>query len=207
MPWIVRDAPFDWTLKEAARRREAVEQTIARVARRLTEEGIDYALIGGMALVAHGYVRFTNDVDLLTTSEGLARIHERLVGRGYRPAFEGSRKKLRDTETGIDIEFITAGEFPGDGKPKPVSFPDPKDVAIEREGIRVIALPKLIELKLASGLSAEHRRLRDLADVQDLIIALQLPRDLGDGLDPSVREDYIRMWDAAQSPPGPEHDG
>jgi hypothetical protein len=199
MPWIVRGAPFHWTLKEAERRREAVEQTIARLATRLAEEGIDYALVGGMALVAHGYVRFTNDVNLLTTADGLARVHERLVGRGYRPAFEGSRTKLRDTQTGIDIEFITAGEFPGDGKPKPVRFPHPKDVAVDRDGVRVIALPKLIELKLASGLSAEHRRLRDLADVQDLIIALSLPRDLSKELDPSVRDEYVRMWDAAQS--------
>lgn len=198
MPWIVRDAPFDQTLKEADRRRTAVDKTLARIAKRLSEEGIDYAVIGGMALVAHGYVRFTNDVDLLISKSGLQRIHERLVGRGYRPAFEGSQKKLRDTETGIEIEFITTGEFPGDGKPKPVRFPDPKDVAEEREGIRVISLPKLIELKLASGLSAEHRRLRDLADVQDLIIALKLPRDIGDQIDPSVRNEYFRMWDAAQ---------
>jgi len=198
VPWIVRDAPLREVLKEADRRREAVDATLARIAERLSEEGIDYALIGGMALVAHGYVRFTNDVDLLTTKEGLRRIHERLVGRGYRPAFEGSQKKLRDTETGIDVEFITTGEFPGDGKPKPVRFPDPKDVAEDREGIRVISLPKLIELKLASGLSAEHRRLRDLADVQDLIISLGLPREIGNQVDASVRAEYFRMWDAAQ---------
>ena len=61
----------------------------------------------------------------------------------------------------------------------------------------MISLPKLIELKLASGLSAEHRRLRDLAEVQDLIIALRLPRALGEELDPSVRSEFFRMWDAA----------
>lgn len=198
MAWIVRDAAFRETLKRVDQRSEAVDRTLIRIAKRLADENIDYALIGGMALVAHGYVRFTHDVDVLTTREGLERIHERLVGRGYRPAFEGSRKKLRDTETGVDVEFITTGEFPGDGKPKPVRFPDPKDVAEDREGIRVISLAKLIELKLASGLSAEHRRLRDLADVQDLIIALQLPRDLGEKLDGSVRSEYFRMWDAAQ---------
>ncbi len=198
MPWIIGDAPFDDTLKEVGRRSEAVDLTLTRIARRLSEEGIEYAVIGGMALIAHGYVRFTNDVDVLITTNGLQRIHERLVGRGYRPAFEGAQKTLRDAETGIDIEFITTGEFPGDGKPKPVSFPDPKDVAQEREGIRVISLPRLIELKLASGLSAEHRRLRDLADVQDLIIALKLPRDIGAQIDASVRDEYFRMWDAAQ---------
>src|SRR6266849_7588936 len=197
MPWIVRDAPFDGTLREAERRREAVAETLARLTDRLHEEGIDYAIIGGMALVAHGFVRFTNDVDVLTTREGLDRIHERLVGRGYRPAFRGARKKLRDTHTGIDVEFITAGEYPGDGKPRAVRFPVPHDASIERDGRRVITLPKLIELKLASGLSAEHRRLRDLADVQDLIIALNLPRDLGEQIDPSVRQEFYRMWDAA----------
>ena len=199
MPWVIRDAPFDGTLKEAERRSEAVAETLARVTDRLKEEGIDYAIIGGMALVAHGYVRFTNDVDLLTTRDGLNRVHERLVGRGYRPAFEGARKKLRDTHTGIDVEFITTGEFPGDGKPKAVAFPSPRDASIDRDGRSVITLPKLIELKLASGLSAEHRRLRDLADVQDLIIALKLPRELGEQIDPSVRDEFYRMWDAAQA--------
>ena len=179
-------------------RRDRVWRTMERMSSRLRAEGIDYVIVGGMALVLHGYVRVTGDVDLVTTPEGLKAIHERLVGRGYRPAFEGSRKKLRDTETGVDIEFITTGEFPGDGKPKPVRFPEPKDVAVDRDGINVIALPKLIELKLASGLSAEHRRLRDLADVQDLIIALKLPRELGDQIDPSVRDEFYRMWDAAQ---------
>lgn len=203
MPWIVRDAPFDWTLREAGRRRELVNETLDRVARRLTEEGIPYAVIGGMALVAHGFVRFTNDVDLLTTREGLDRIHQRLVGRGYRPAFEGSRKKLRDTQTGIDVEFITTGEFPGDGKPKPVVFPDPSEASVERDGRQIIELVKLIELKLASGLTAP-KRMRDLADVQDLIMALQLPRDLAEQLDPSVRDEYLRMWGAAANATGPD---
>ena len=62
-----------------------------------------------------------------------------------------------------------------------------------------MSLPKLLELKLASGLSAKHRRLRDLADVQDLIIALKLPRDLGEDIDLSVRDEFYRMWDAAQA--------
>jgi hypothetical protein len=179
-------------------RRDRVWRTMERISSRLRTEGVDYVIVGGMALVLHGYIRVTGHVDLVTTPEGLNVIHERLVGRGYRPAFEGSRKKLRDTETGVDVEFITTGEFPGDDKPKPVRFPDPKDVAIDRDGISVISLPKLIELKLASGLSAEHRRLRDLADVQDLIIALKLPRALGDEIDPSVRDEFYRMWDAAQ---------
>jgi hypothetical protein len=101
---------------------------------------------------------------------------------------------LRDTTTNVQVEFITTGEFPGDGKPKAVIFPDPKDVTVERDGYKVIALPKLIELKLASGLSAPHR-MRDLADVQDLIAKLDLPRNLAEQLDPSVQDEYFRIWD------------
>jgi hypothetical protein len=184
-------------------KRDDVHATLLRLSKRLEDAGIDYALIGGMALAAHGYPRFTSDVDVLTTSEGLDAIHRQLAGRGYVPAFQGARKALRDTTTNVQVEFITTGEYPGDGKPKAVRFPDPKDVAVERDGYKVIALPKLIELKLASGLSAPHR-MRDLADVQDLITKLGLSRSLAEDLDPSVRDEYLRMWDAAADARDPQ---
>jgi hypothetical protein len=65
-------------------------------------------------------------------------------------------------------------------------------------------LEKLIELKLAGGLSAPHH-LRDLADVQDLIATLKLPLELGERLDASVRPEYRRLWEALQSSPPEEH--
>ena len=79
----------------------------------------------GWRLQAHGFRRLTDDVDILVTREGLKTIHEQLEGLGYVPPFTGS-KNLRDTEYGVRIEFLIAGEFPGDGKPKPVAFPDPE---------------------------------------------------------------------------------
>ena len=69
---------------------------------------------------------------------------------------------------------------------------------MEVEGIRVVALDKLIELKLASGMSAPHR-LRDLADVQDLIARLGLPLTLADQLDPSVQAAYRDLWGKAHA--------
>src|SRR5216684_318056 len=134
----------------------------------LAAHGIDYNVIGAVALNQHGYRRFTEDIDLLLTKEGLERFREELVGLGYRPAFEGSRKQFRATEGNVRVEIVTTGEYPGDGLPKPVRFPDPADVAIEIDGIKTITLEKLVELKLASGMSAPHR-LKDLADVQELI--------------------------------------
>jgi hypothetical protein len=59
-------------------KKDDVHQTMRRVTSRLDEEHIPYALIGGMAIGLHGYVRVTKDVDLLTTPDGLNRIHERV---------------------------------------------------------------------------------------------------------------------------------
>ncbi|HVO51118.1 MAG TPA: hypothetical protein VMV60_09015 [Thermoanaerobaculia bacterium] len=178
--------------------RGAVHRTLRSLASRLDAEGIPYAILGGMALNIHGFVRETVDVDVLLTRESLERFRERLVGRGYVPAFAGALKSFRDGETGVRIDVIAAGDFPGDGKPKDIAFPAPAGIAIERGGIRVVPLETLIELKLASGLSAEHRRLVDLADVQRTIEALKLPKELGERLHPSVRAEYGRLWALAQ---------
>ena len=179
-----------------------VYTTLRRLTRRLEEERIPYALIGGMALAAHGFVRMTQDVDVLMSVSGLTAFRERCVGRGYVPAFPGAQKTFRDTETQVRIEILTAGDFPGDGKPKPVSFPEPTEASVEQDGLRIVTLDKLIELKLASGISAPHR-LRDLADVQDLIVTLNLPLDFAERLDPSVRDAFRQLWQAAHTADNP----
>jgi Uncharacterised nucleotidyltransferase len=174
-----------------------VYETLQRLAQKLPNAGIDYALIGGMALAIHGYVRLTQDVDLLMNEAGLEQFQKMLVGRGYIAAFPGARKMFLDTITGVKVEIITTGEFPGDGKPKSVQFPDPAAISIELDGMKVTRLETLIELKLASGLTAPDR-LKDLADVQELIRMLNLPEQLGLQIDSSVRDEYVRLWQTVQ---------
>ena len=171
--------------------RSKVHAALQRIAQRLDTLELPYALVGGMALSAHGYARMTDDVDLLVTPDDLARIHEALDGLGYVPPFEGS-KHLRDVAEGVKIEFLTTGGFPGDGKPKAVSFPDPRGSTVELHGLRVLALPKLIDLKLASGMS-NKQRLKDLADVQVIAGRLKLGPDFAEQLDPSVRKKYLEL--------------
>lgn len=195
--------PVDEILRESEAffmKEGKVYLTLKNLARVLEEESIPYAIVGGMALNLLGYTRETLDVDILLTREGLEYFREHFVGRGYIPAFSGAAKSFRDAETQIKVEVLTTGEYPGDGKPKPVAFPDPSAVSVERDGYRVISLEKLIELKLASGMSAPHR-LRDLADVQDLIPVLDLPLELGERLDESVRGEYQRLWETVQQAP------
>jgi len=180
-----------------------VFKTMRKIARRLDALGVPYAVAGGMSLDAHGFRRLTVDVDILVTREGLKTIHQELEGLGYVPPFSGS-KNLRDTEHGVRIEFLIAGEFPGDGRPKPVAFPDPATVGVEVGGIRYLSLPSLVELKIASGMT-NLGRLKDLADVQELIKTIGLPVEFADELNPYVRDKYLELWRGIQeSPPGPD---
>jgi len=171
----------------------ALDQIVAD----LREHEIDYVVIGAVALLAHGYPRFTEDIDLVLTPEGLDRFDRELVEPGYAPAFPGARKRFRSTRFVVNLELIAAGEFPGDGNPKPISFPQPSEASIEIGGIRFVTLEKLIELKLASGMTASDR-LKDLADVQELIKIKELKVEFANRLDPYVRRKFIELCKAVE---------
>ena len=172
-------------------RDDPVHESLRSITKKLADLQIPYAVVGGMALVAHGYDRTTADVDVLVSKEGLDAIHSSLDGLGYVPPFPGSRS-LRDTNTGVRIEFVVSGAYPGDGKPKPIAFPQPDQVATDIDGINYVDLQTLIELKLASGMT-NAGRLRDLADVQELIRTLQLPAEYADRLNPYVQDKFHEL--------------
>jgi hypothetical protein len=191
-----------WALLEGSRHFEkesAVHKALQRIAQKLDGLGIPYAVAGGMALFFHGYRRFTEVVDILVTREGLQEIHRQLEGRGYVLPFEGS-KNLRESDSGVRIEFLVAGDYPGDGKPKPVAFPNPDTCRVEMGGIQFLQLPALIELKLASGMT-NPGRIRDLADVQELIGLLRLSEGFAEQLNPYVRDKYRELWTAVHNDP------
>ncbi len=175
-----------------------LNKTLARLSKDLDAHGIDYVVIGAAALLAHGYQRLTEDIDLLMTPAGLQKFHDELIGLGYAPSFPGARKRIRSTVDGVSIEVMTTGEYPGDGKPKPVSMPEPMESSVKIEGINFLSLEKLIELKLASGISAAYR-LKDLADVQELIKIRRLDADFAAKLDPYVRKKYLELEEAVRN--------
>lgn len=172
-----------------------INDALKRLTDDLDRNGIDYVVIGALALNNHGYRRFTEDIDLLLTKGGLEKFKTDLVGLGYRPAFSGATRKFRTTDGNIPVEVITAGEFPGDGLPKPVSFPDPLEAAVTIDGVNTVSLAKLVELKLASGMTAPDR-LKDLADVQELIKLKDLDESFAERLDPYVRAKFIELQSA-----------
>lgn len=171
-----------------------VHAALKRLTAALEEDGIPYAIVGAMALNAHGYRRVTTDVDVLLTPEGLEQFKRKRLGLGWVDRFPGS-KGMRDS-SGVKIDVLLTGHYPGDGKPKAVRFPDPS-VAIAGDGFRVLSVRHLVELKLASGMTNPDR-LKDLADVQELIRHAGLPRALGEELDASVRAKYDEIWSATR---------
>lgn len=173
-----------------------VHRAMVQLAQRLEAAGVPYAVAGAMALNAHGYQRVTTDVDILLTEDGLRAFKAQWLGRGYVERFPGSRG-MTDTIHRVRIDVRVSGAFPGDGEPKPVRFPDPAGLPASDAPIRFLPLETLIELKLASGMTAPHR-LKDLADVMELIKTAELSRGLSEQLDPYVRARYVELWDAAQ---------
>jgi hypothetical protein len=193
---------MEWALSEGSRhfdQKSTVHSALREITQRLDSLQVPYAVVGGMALFLHGFMQFTDDVALLVTAGSLKTIHEELIGLGYVPLFEGS-KNIRDTARGVRIEFLVTGGFPGDGKPKPVVFPDPSKSFIEVGGIRCLKLEKLIELKLASALS-NPGRIRDFGDVQDLIRLLGLETEFAEQLDPSVKGKFLELWQGVKQDP------
>lgn len=177
--------------------RSPVHDTMRRLAKAFNDLEISFAIAGAMAANAHGHRRTTADVDVLLRREDLTRFKQRWIGLGWVDLFEGS-KGFKDALNGVKVDVLIVGDYPGDGKPKPVSFPTPESVReVRDESLPYLNLKSLLELKLASGMTAAHR-MQDLADVIQLIRVNALQLDFSDQLAPFVREKFIELWQAAQ---------
>ena len=162
--------------------KDEIHKSLRRLMKRLEKAGIDYAIMGAMAVNAHGYQRTTADVDILLTAGGFEDFKKRFVEKNYRST---SRPRcFADTMNDVRIDVLLAGLYPGSGKPGPIAFPDPS-TAIRIDDKPVFELSVLIQLKLAA------RRHKDFADVVELIRVHNLDESYMRHLHPSVHRDYI----------------
>jgi len=71
--------------------------SFAAVARALDDAGVRYLIAGGLAVNAHGYLRYTNDVDLVVqlVPENIVRAFAALASIGYSPLVWRSRSPSR----------------------------------------------------------------------------------------------------------------
>jgi len=102
-----------------------VNEALRRLVSDLEAHRIEYSVIGAVALNQHGYQRFTTDIDLLMSPEGLERFRNELVGRGYRPAFNGATKKFREPYRTFLSKSSRAGSIRGMAGQNPSGFTIP----------------------------------------------------------------------------------
>ena len=164
--------------------RGEVHQTMRRLVKKLEKANISYAIVGGMAINAHGYERMTKDVDVLLTRQGLTEFRRLFVPKDYSPAPHLPRRFV-DRKNRRTVDILVAGLFPGSGRPGPIAFPDPSNVRQKIRAIQYIDLVTLIQLKLAA------RRHRDFGDVVELIRHRNLDESFLNRLHRSVRRDFI----------------
>lgn len=189
--------------KKMSTSEEAIDSTIQNLATDLQRLNIDYAIVGGNALKVHGFKRFTTDVDVLLAKGGKELFAQHLIGRGYSPRFEKAKSKFRNTVFNINIDLLESGDYPGDGKPKDVSFPSPEGHSFEvitPSGARVkyLQLSSIIELKLASYQSLPNGRERDKLDVVELIKITRLDESFATKLNPSIKTIFTECYHRAK---------
>ena len=146
-------------LLKAARVREVpvgpVDETLERVDRVLRNADIPFAVVGGFAVIEHGYERFTKDVDLLVYAADRFRAMQALRAAGFAGTRTPIGARLRDERTGVAVDLLGTA-FAGD------------EHALARAGrgrryLPVVPVEHLILMKLETG------RIKDDADIVELL--------------------------------------
>jgi hypothetical protein len=185
-----------WALEEADRffsGEGRVWSTLRTLAERFNDLQIDFAVVGAVAMFCHGYRRFTEDVDILVTPQGLAAIDARLLVDNYtRPA--EWRRSFRDPETGVAIHVLVTSSTCG--IEPDYALPSPSERSSTIDGINILDLAGVLEMKFAIG--SAPGQLRHLGDAQELIRYSDIPAEFGTKLRPQFRDRFAEYWLHAQ---------
>lgn len=155
--------------------------SVKDIVKALNRGRVRYLIVGGLAVVAHGYVRFTKDIDLVVqlVPENVRRALRALQGLGYQPAVPVAAEQFADPasrERWIREKGMTVFQLWSDlhrETPIDIFVTEPFDFDREYEGalrktltgrlkVRVVSLRTLIGMKEAVG------RPEDKIDVEHL---------------------------------------
>jgi len=169
-----------------------IEQTARTAAERLAHFAIPHLIVGGLAVQEHGYPRLTLDVDIVVPDvlEAAEYLTADLSGPFVR--VPGIPNRLIDRRNQVNIDLLPGGEVLRRGCKVP--FPIPPKVS---DVPQIVKIEDLLALKLDSWSVSPTSRVKDKADVVELIKHRHLPRDLA--LAPTVRPLYLEIWDALQA--------
>jgi hypothetical protein len=138
---------------------KAIDEALPSVRALFAAAAVPYRIVGGLAVVHHGYARTTEDIDLLVGRDALARIEPLLASHGFEHAIHPNQ--LRHAASGVRIDLLIEGHTIA--RPGAAPFPDPQGTASSESDPTVVALPVLIELKL------QAKRHQDIADIVALL--------------------------------------
>jgi hypothetical protein len=161
-------------------KRGAVMETAVKVSRILKKRDIDGAIIGGVAVVLHGHIRTTKDVDVAVRGS----LEE------CRTAFEEAGMTFDAKKREFDLDGVPVQLVSEEMVKLPEGF-------VEIEGVKTVRLGDLISIKLKSGL-ASRVRAQDIADVIGLIRAHNLGNAFAGKLDRGVRKEYRELVEAVR---------
>jgi len=169
-----------------------VWETLRALDARLHDAGIEYVVIGGLALNAHEYERQTVDVDVVIRRADFERFKQALGG-SYQPTGDTGRRFL-DPRSEVNIDVLLAGELARRrDRNKSIRFPDPAEAEVHGD-VRTVSLACLIELKLVTW------RYKDWGDVVELIRAHNLTETFTEQLDTTVQTAFRQCYDQATDP-------
>jgi hypothetical protein len=143
--------------------------------RALEEGGVRYLVAGGLAVNAHGYIRFTKDVDLVVQliPDNISSMFSALSKLGYRPAVPITAAQFADLNLRnkwIQEKGMQVLQFWSDAHRETpidvfVSEPFPFDEEYERAlikplysttEVRFVTIPTLIRMKELAGRAQDH---------------------------------------------------
>lgn len=179
-----------------------VVQAVDRV---LQTTGCPAVLAGGWAVWHHGYIgRVTQDLDIVLPADRVEEFLRTATVSGFDvhspPA--GRWPKLTHRDTGISVDVLPEGGRPGTpAHPAPTTIPHPGQMGAAGQQLTYVALPRLVELKLAAG------RVRDDGDITELLRTNPEHVDTIRRHLEGVHPDYIRRFDELRHRADEQQDG
>ena len=160
------------------------------IAKALEAEGVRYLIAGGLAVNAHGVLRFTKDLDLVIQliPENISRAFSALGNLGYRPSVPVTARQFADAEQRrewLEEKGMQVLQFWSDSHretpvdvfvDEPFSFDEEYERALLKPlygtvDVRFVSLPTLIKMKREVG------RTEDLNDIEQLSKLTDDPSD------------------------------
>ncbi|HEY5346191.1 MAG TPA: nucleotidyl transferase AbiEii/AbiGii toxin family protein [Verrucomicrobiae bacterium] len=139
---------------------------IANISREAAKRNLPFLLIGGYAVLAHGFVRTTGDIDFLVQKSQAAEWQKLLESLKFTVKFSGPTFLQFDAppedKLPLDLMFVTDENF---GQ----MFSAAKQIETDGVETKVVSLPHLFALKCHAFKSRPHRAMKDIEDLVQLV--------------------------------------